>query len=69
MLCTAVLCDAAGNSSALAERLGITPIIAEGLRRSSWANIRPLPDDGQDSGSFGLKALQERQLDIVRIAG
>ena len=52
----------------LAERLGITPIIAEGLKEIKLGNIRPLPNDGQDLAAL-TKALQERQLDIVRLAG
>ena len=56
------------TAAPLAERLEMTPIIAEGLKEIKLGNIRPLPDDGQDLAAL-TKALQERQLDIVRIAG
>jgi broad specificity phosphatase PhoE len=52
----------------LAERLGMNPIIAEGLKEIKLGNIRPLPNDGQDLAAL-TKALQERLLEIVRIAG
>jgi 2,3-bisphosphoglycerate-dependent phosphoglycerate mutase len=56
------------TAAPLAERLGMTPIITEGLKEIRLGNIRPLPDDGQDLAAL-TKALHERQLDIVRIAG
>lgn len=56
------------TATPLAERLGMTPIIAEGLKEIKLGNIRPLPDNRQDLATL-TKALQERQLDIVRIAG
>ncbi len=56
------------TAAPLAERLGMIPIIAEGLKEIKLGNIRPLPDDGQDLAAL-TKALQERQLDIVRVAG
>ncbi len=56
------------TAAPLAEHLGITPIIAEGLKEIKLGNIRPLPNDGQDLAAL-TKALQERQLDIVRLAG
>jgi broad specificity phosphatase PhoE len=56
------------TAAPLAERLGMTPIIAEGLKEIKLGNVRPLPEDGQDLAAL-TKALQERQLDIVRIAG
>ena len=56
------------TAAPLAERLGMTPIIAEGLKEIKLGNIRPLPDDSHDLAAL-TKALQERQLDIVRIAG
>jgi len=56
------------TAAPLAEHLGITPIIAEGLKEIKLGNIRPLPNDGQDLAAL-TKALQERQLDIVRVAG
>jgi len=56
------------TAAPLAERLGMTPIIAEGLKEIKLGNIRPLPNDGQDLAAL-TRALQERQLDIVRVAG
>jgi broad specificity phosphatase PhoE len=56
------------TAAPLAERLGMTPIIMEGLKEIKLGNIRPLPDDSHDLAVL-TKALQERQLDIVRIAG
>ena len=56
------------TTAPLAERLGMTPIIVEGLKEIKLGNVRPLPEDGQDLAAL-TKALQERQLDIVRIAG
>jgi len=56
------------TAAPLAERLGITPIIAEGLKEIKLGNIHPLPDDSQDLAAL-TKALKERQLDIVRVAG
>jgi len=56
------------TAAPLAERLGLTPIVVEDLKEIKLGNIHPLPDDGQDLAAL-TKALQERQLDIVRIAG
>ncbi len=56
------------TAAPLAERLELVPIIEEGLKEIRLGNVRPLPDDGQDLAALS-KALQERQLDIVRIAG
>jgi probable phosphoglycerate mutase len=52
----------------LTERLGMTPTIVEGLKEIRLGNIRPLPDDTQDLTAL-TQALQERQRDIVRLAG
>jgi probable phosphoglycerate mutase len=52
----------------LAERLGLTPIIVDDLREIRLGNIRPLPEDRHDLEAL-TKALQERQIDIVRLAG
>ena len=57
------------TAAPLAKRLGMTPIIAEGLKEIKLGNIRPLPEDSQKNLAALTKALQERQLDIVRIAG
>jgi 2,3-bisphosphoglycerate-dependent phosphoglycerate mutase len=56
------------TAAPLSGRLGMTPIIVEGLKEIKLGNVRPLPEDGQDLAAL-TKALQERQLDIVRIAG
>jgi 2,3-bisphosphoglycerate-dependent phosphoglycerate mutase len=56
------------TAAPLAERLGLPPIIAEGLKEIKLGNIHPLLDDGQDRAALS-KALQERQIDIVRLAG
>ena len=57
------------TAAPLAGRLGMTPIIAEGLKEIKLGNIRPLPEDSQKNLATLTKALQERQLDIVRVAG
>ena len=56
------------TAAPLAERLGIKPVIVEGLKEIRLGNIRPLPGDGHDLAAL-TKALQERQVDIVRLAG
>ena len=56
------------TAAPLAERLEMTPIIVKGLKEIRLGNIHALPDDGQDLAAL-TKALQERQLDIVRLAG
>ena len=56
------------TAAPLAERLGMTPTIVEGLKEIRLGNIRPLPDDTQDLAAL-TRALQERQRDIVRLAG
>jgi 2,3-bisphosphoglycerate-dependent phosphoglycerate mutase len=57
------------TAAPLAKSLGMTPIIAVGLKEIKLGNIRPLPEDSQKNLAALTKALQERQLDIVRIAG
>jgi 2,3-bisphosphoglycerate-dependent phosphoglycerate mutase len=56
------------TAAPLAERLGMTPIIADGLKEIKLGNVHPLPEDGQDLAAL-TKALQERQIEIVRVAG
>ncbi len=56
------------TAAPLAEHLGLKPIIIESLKEIRLGNVRPLPDDRKDLAAL-TKALQERQLDIVRIAG
>lgn len=52
----------------LAKRVGLTPITVDDLREIRLGNIRPLPEDSSDLEAL-TKALQERQIDIVRLAG
>ena len=56
------------TAAPLAERLSMTPIIVEDIKEIRIGEIRPLPSDGKDLAAL-TKALQERQLDIVRLAG
>jgi 2,3-bisphosphoglycerate-dependent phosphoglycerate mutase len=56
------------TAAPLAERLGMTPTIVEGLKEIRLGNIPPLPGDGQDLAAL-TRALQERQVDIVRMVG
>ena len=56
------------TAAPLAERLGMTPIVVEDLKEIKLGNIRPLPGDGNDLAAL-TRALQERQMDIVRMAG
>ncbi len=56
------------TAAPLAERLGLTPIIIDGLREIRLGNIRALPD-GKDNLALLTQALHERQSDIVRLAG
>ncbi len=52
----------------LAERLDLTPVIVPDLKEIRLGEVRPLPAGGEDLDAL-TKALQERQVDIVRIAG
>lgn len=56
------------TAAPLAKHLGMTPIIAEGLKEIKLGHIRPLPDDSHDLAAL-TKALHERQIDVVRVAG
>src|ERR1700730_12220180 len=56
------------TAAPLAERLGMTPAIVGGLKEIRLGNIHPLPDDTQDLAAL-TRALQDRQRDIVRLAG
>ncbi len=56
------------TAAPLAERLNLTPVIVPDLREIYIGEIRPLPTDTNDLEALS-KALQERQIDIVRIAG
>jgi len=56
------------TAAPLAQRLGMTSIIVEGIKEIRLGNIRPLPEDDKDLAALS-QALGERQHDIVRIAG
>ena len=56
------------TAAPLAERWGMTPTIVDDIREIRLGDIRPLPNDKQDIASLA-KALQERQVDIIRVAG
>ncbi len=56
------------TAAPLAERLGLKPLIVPPLKEIRLGEIQPLPVDGEDLATL-TKALQERQVDIVRIAG
>lgn len=56
------------TAAPLAQHQHLTPIIVNDIREIALGLIRPLPNDGQDLEALA-KALQERQNDIVRIAG
>lgn len=55
------------TAAPLAERLGMTAIIVPGIQEVRLGEVQPLPD-GQDLAAL-TKALQAREIDIVRIAG
>ena len=56
------------TAAPLAERLDMTPVIVDDIREIQLGNISPLPEDSKDLTALA-KALQQRQMDIVRIAG
>jgi len=56
------------TAAPLAERLDLTPVIVPDLKEIRLGEVRPLPAGGEDLDAL-TKALQERQIDIVRIAG
>ena len=56
------------TAAPLAERWEMTPTIVDDIREIRIGHIRPLPSDKQDIASLA-KALQERQVDIIRVAG
>jgi 2,3-bisphosphoglycerate-dependent phosphoglycerate mutase len=56
------------TAAPLAERLGLQPTVVEDLKEIKLGNLRPLPHDGEDLEAL-FRALQERQADIVRLAG
>ena len=56
------------TAAPLAERWEMTPTIVDDIHEIRIGHIRPLPSDKQDIASLA-KALQERQVDIIRVAG
>ena len=56
------------TAAPLAARLDLTPVIVPDIKEIRIGDIRPLPADLNDLQAL-TKALQERQIDIVRIAG
>lgn len=56
------------TAAPLAVRLSLTPVIVPAIKEIRIGEIRPLPADLNDLQALS-KALQERQIDIVRIAG
>jgi len=56
------------TAAPLAERLGLTSIIVEGLKEIRLGDVNPLPEDRNDLAALS-KALQARQIEIVRVAG
>src|SRR6266571_2058980 len=56
------------QARALAEHLGLKPVIVPELTEIRLGEVVSLPQDGNDLEVL-YKALQERQLEIVRIAG
>jgi broad specificity phosphatase PhoE len=56
------------TAAPVTERLGLTPVIIEDLKEIRLGDIRPLPDDRTDLAAL-TAALQQRQADIVRLAG
>lgn len=56
------------TAAPLAERLNLVPVIVPDLKEIILGEIRPLPAGSEDLDAL-TKALQERQFDIVRMAG
>jgi 2,3-bisphosphoglycerate-dependent phosphoglycerate mutase len=56
------------TAAPLAERLGLEPVIVANLAEIRLGEVISLPQDGSDVEAL-TKALQARQLEIVRIAG
>lgn len=56
------------TAAPLAKALRLTPILVPDLKEIRLGEIRPLPNDPHDLEAL-TKALQERQIDIVRLAG
>jgi 2,3-bisphosphoglycerate-dependent phosphoglycerate mutase len=56
------------TAAPLAKHLDMTPTVVEDLKEIRLGLIRPLPADTTDLAAL-TQALQERQIDIVRLAG
>lgn len=56
------------TAAPLARHLGLIPVLVPELKEILLGEVLPLPTDTNDLASL-TKALQERQLEIVRIAG
>lgn len=56
------------TAAPMAERLRLAPVIVEDLKEVRLGNIRPWPQDRTDLAAL-TAALQERQREIVRLAG
>src|SRR5437764_10749926 len=56
------------TAAPLAERLDLMPVIVPDLKEIRLGEVRPLPTGSENLDAL-TKALQERQFDIVRIAG
>jgi 2,3-bisphosphoglycerate-dependent phosphoglycerate mutase len=56
------------TAAPLAERLRLAPVIVEDLKEVRLGNVRPWPEDKTDLAAL-TAALQERQREIVRLAG
>ncbi len=56
------------TAAPLAERLGLTPIVVPDLQEIRLGTVRPLPAE-HDNLELLARTLQERQMDIIRLAG
>jgi probable phosphoglycerate mutase len=56
------------TAAPLVEHLGVTPIVVPDLREIRLGPVLPMPEDVNDLAAL-TKALKERQVEIVRIAG
>ncbi len=56
------------TAAPLAERLDLAPVIVPDLKEIRLGEVRPLPAGGEGLDAL-TKALQDRQIDIVRISG
>jgi probable phosphoglycerate mutase len=56
------------TAAPLAERLGLTPIVVPDLQEIRLGMVRPLPAE-EDNLELLARTLQERQMEIIRLAG